>query len=257
LVRDHILQHAAELRYLQFYGGEPLLLKGVETLLQHLVDMGVAPNITLFLHTNGTTTRAPWLRLTGEFKGLELGLSLDGVGLLNDYIRYPSKWSALVENLEVFRKLPRVSLWGGVVLQAYNALSIVELLRFLDAQGLPFYVLPLVVPQYLGVSVLPLQARRLGAERLRAYAAADCRPHNREHVLGLAAWLEPPQGQVDEELLHRFMLFTNDLDTSRGQSFRKSCPELFELIEEAGFPWTDETLHARRQSLPMLAAMPT
>ena len=46
--------------------------------------------------------------------------------------------------------------------------------------------------------------------------------------------------------MRAFMLFTNDLDITRGQSFRETHGELLELITDAGFMWTNETLHARR-----------
>ena len=44
--------------------------------------------------------------------------------------------------------------------------------------------------------------------------------------------------------MRSFMLFTNDLDITRGQSFQDTHRELLQLIIDAGFPWSDETLHA-------------
>jgi hypothetical protein len=52
--------------------------------------------------------------------------------------------------------------------------------------------------------------------------------------------------------MRAFMLFTNDLDITRGQSFRDTHGELLELITDAAFTWTDETLHARRVALPIV-----
>jgi hypothetical protein len=49
------------------------------------------------------------------------------------------------------------------------------------------------------------------------------------------------------------MLFTNDLDTTRGQSFRETHGELLELMSEAGFAWTAETLHAGESELRLVA----
>ncbi len=36
------------------------------------------------------------------------------------------------------------------------------------------------------------------------------------------------------------MLFTNDLDRKRDQDFKKVHRELYELILDSGFQWTDE-----------------
>ena len=88
-----------------------------------------------------------------------------------------------------------------------------------------------------------LKARRLAADRLLAYAAR-CRPEQREEIRGLASGLLAAGDSFDTALLREFMLFTNDLDVTRGQSFRSTHGELLELITQTGFRWTDETLHA-------------
>jgi hypothetical protein len=91
---------------------------------------------------------------------------------------------------------------------------------------------------------MPPGARRLAAERLCTYAERDCRPAYRELVRGLAAQLKPRDDSFDSRLLRDFMLFTNDLDVSRRQSFAEVNSELLGLFAEAGFQWTAEVLHA-------------
>ncbi len=46
---------------------------------------------------------------------------------------------------------------------------------------------------------------------------------------------------VQTGFLREFMLFTNDLDRMRDQDFKKVHRELYELILDSGFQWTDET----------------
>lgn len=88
--------------------------------------------------------------------------------------------------------------------------------------------LPSVIPPYLSPMVLPPTGRRLAIERLRSYAVGDCLPKNRELVLGLAGGLENVGGPeiFDEKVMRSFMLFTNDLDITRGQSFPDTHLEL-------------------------------
>jgi hypothetical protein len=110
-------------------------------------------------------------------------------------------------------------------LQAYNALNIVELFRYLCFIVVDFYAYPVSHPAYLSSIVLPTAARRLAAERLRSYAAQDCLPKNRELVLGLAKSLDKVDGPelFDEQIMRSFMLFTNDLDITRGQSIQDTA----------------------------------
>lgn len=242
-VIQRVLSHPEELEELYLLGGEPLVTREVGIILQHLVDAGAASKIALRVSTNGTTTHAPWLQLTEHFKRLELVVSIDGFGKTYEYIRYPARWENLVRNLEIFRQMPQTTLSASVTVQAYNTLDLVDLFRFLDAAEMPFVTYLLQDPAYLRTAMLPPQARRLAAARLRAYAAEGCRPECRGYVENLVGALGALGEQWDQALVHQFMLFTNDLDQSRGQDFRQTLPELYGLIEEAGLPWSGNTLH--------------
>jgi len=132
--------------------------------------------------------------------------------------------------------------------QAYNALNVVELLRYCDRIGLPFVVYSVMEPAYLRADMLPPPARRLAAERLRAYKDQDCRPEHRWMLDSLLAELEYAGEDYDENALLTFMLFTNDLDVTRGQRFADTHAELLGLLRAAGFAWTGQTHHAPHEA---------
>jgi MoaA/NifB/PqqE/SkfB family radical SAM enzyme len=251
LVRDQLLRYPDQLKRLYFLGGETLLIKEVGDILQSLIDAGVSRNVSISLVTNGTTTHCPWLRLTEQFRDLNITLSIDGYGPYYDYIRYPAKWETVARNLPVLRTLPRATMHGAVTLQNYNALNVVDLFRYFDAIELDFYAYPVSLPRWLRPTNMPPTARRLAAERLRRYADHDCRPQHQGLVRGLAAGFEAAGDQFDPRLLWEFMLFTNDLDVTRGQQFRTTHAEMHALIVEAGFAWHDETRYAQRVNLPL------
>jgi MoaA/NifB/PqqE/SkfB family radical SAM enzyme len=246
-IMTELLQQPGQVKLLQFLGGETLLIKEVGDILQYLIDAGVADNIHLLATTNGTVIKSPWLGLAERFRYLVLNISIDGFGRYNEYIRYPGRWDNLSRNIEILRKRSRTRLSVVTTLQAYNALNIVELFRYLDSNKLEFFAQPVVHPHYLNPQTLPPSVRRLAGARLRSYAAEDCLPKNRELILSLAGGLERAGGRelFDEKVMREFMLFTNDLDSTRGQSFSDTHPELLQLINDTGFKWTDETLHAR------------
>ncbi len=248
-VFENLFRHPERIKHLYLVGGEPLLIKEVGDILRYLIDRDVAKNIVLDFSTNGTTTRAPWMPLTAQFKQVIMSVSMDGYGKLNDYMRYPSRWNTLVRNLDYYRSLPNVVVASGVVFQAYNALGAVELFRFFDSINLPFGVLVIDQPEYLCLQVLPPRVRQLAAQRLRAYAGRDCRPEYRGLMLSLASGLEAHGDAFDEQRLREFLLFTQDLDFSRGQSLCEACPELCELIAQSGFRTTAADLLAERKTL--------
>jgi MoaA/NifB/PqqE/SkfB family radical SAM enzyme len=249
-ILSELFHNPEQVKQLEFLGGETLLIKEVGDILECLIDAGVADNIVLMATTNGTVINSPWLGLAERFKELSLNVSLDGFGKYYEYIRYPARWSTVTGNIEILKKRSRMRLTAIATLQAYNALNIVDLFRYLDSIALDFYAYPVSHPPYLSPTLLPPRARRLAIERLWSYAEGDCLAKNRELVLGLANGLEKADGReaFDENLMRAFMLFTNDLDITRGQNFRETHAELLELLTDAGFTWTNEIFHARRMS---------
>ena len=86
-----------ELLYLT--GGEPTLVQGNYEFLQQLIDKGYAKNIGLVFNTNVTNFQDKFLDIISQFADVTLNLSIDGVGGIQEYIRYPSKWKAIEKNM--------------------------------------------------------------------------------------------------------------------------------------------------------------
>ena len=55
-----------------------------------------------------------------------------------------------------------------------------------------------------------------------------------------ADYLDSLTAPLNEPLLRELMLFTNDLDATRGQDFRRTHAEFVRLAAEDGFEWTGE-----------------
>jgi MoaA/NifB/PqqE/SkfB family radical SAM enzyme len=229
-----ILRHPEQIDTLFFIGGEPGIIKEVHVIMKRLVDAGVAHQITLWLSTNATTTNQPWCDLVGHFKELVLHVSMDGRGKVYEYIRFPAKWQAITRNIETLRHLPKTRMKGALTLQAYNALDIVDLCRYLDGIGAPFSFNVFHSPPYLTPRVMPPKARRIASQRIKSYATTDCAPEQRDEMLALAVGLDHLADEWDQELVRQFLSFTEELDVSREQRFADACPELHGYIREAG-----------------------
>jgi len=86
-----------ELIYLT--GGEPTLVEGNYKFLQKLIDSGDSKRISLVFNTNVTNAQKRFLDIISKFKRISLNLSIDGTKGIQEYIRYPSKWTAITKNL--------------------------------------------------------------------------------------------------------------------------------------------------------------
>ena len=63
-------------------------------------------------------------------------------------------------------------------------------------------------------------------------------------LLEIATILEKNDMPVDEKCLSEFMVFTNDLDASREESFGDVGKELKEIIVRSGHVWNSGHIHA-------------
>ena len=93
------------LRYIHFMSGEPFYDDSFYTICQRLVDTGLSKEIIVGTTTNGTIYDTRIEQLIGSFKEFHLGISIESVTQLNDYIRYPSKIDVILDNLQKFLNL--------------------------------------------------------------------------------------------------------------------------------------------------------
>ena len=90
------------LGYIHFLGGETLYDPAFYSICDRLIDAGLAPNIIVGTTTNGTIYDSRIERYIREFKEFHLGISIETVTHLNDYVRWPSKISNVLTNINKF-----------------------------------------------------------------------------------------------------------------------------------------------------------
>lgn len=233
---------------LSILGGEPFLIQEVWDFLQMLVDRGWSRRITITLTTNGTRQRPELERLAPAFRNVLVSVSIDGHGPLFEYLRSGATWRELAQNLDWLQRIPNVRTIVTPTMQNMNVLGAVKLFRFFDERVLDAIFNVLTNPSHLSEKNLPPRVRRIAAQRLRAYLDEDCRAENSAVVQAWATLLET-EHDFDPKLFHDFMLFTNDLDASRGQNFADVDPELFALLRASGVAWTQERRHAQHSDV--------
>lgn len=242
---DEILGEPDRLRYIIFQGGEPLLVKEFESILDVLISNGTANEVTFEIVSNLTTVTDAMLAKLAQLKEVILYGSIDGIGPILEYIRYPAVWANIERNLERFAALPNVKICFATAVQAYNLGDVVNILSYCDRNGIDSQMHFLVGPPYLSVAVLPQPVRRAAADRVAAYLARDdLRPTNRYTAEYVLRFLREHLSVQSRDQFKNFMKFTNDMDVSRGQNFQAVYPELLEAFADDGLEWTDETRFA-------------
>ena len=99
------ISNLKNLRYIHFLGGETLYDQAFYKICDKLIQSGLAKNIIVGTTTNGTIYSEKLEHYISEFAEFHLGISIETVTPLNDYIRYPSKIDIVLENIQRFSKL--------------------------------------------------------------------------------------------------------------------------------------------------------
>ena len=125
---DYITDHINDLILI---GGEPTVIPEFWELLEHLDQKGKLDNLTITLTTNLTNTNPKLARWLPKLKEWTVWASVDGVGERTEYIRYPSNFNKVCENLDFYKSLLGDN--GRIVLSpAIQLLNIDQLDDILD-----------------------------------------------------------------------------------------------------------------------------
>lgn len=168
-----VLKQSPNLAYLHFLGGETLITPGFRRILQSIIDSGLNTNTSIGFTTNLTVWDDSMIDLLTKFKEVNLGMSVECMHDLNDYVRYGSslsevktileKWLIVGKNnqwLIQLRTTPTVfSIWhlDTIYYYALERGIAIESCNFLEN------------PAFMKISVLPKKMRDVVSGRLERF----------------------------------------------------------------------------------------
>jgi sulfatase maturation enzyme AslB (radical SAM superfamily) len=82
-------------------GGEPTIIKKNLDYIQKIIQTGRGKDIELIFTTNATNVNREFLKLAENFKSVHFAVSIDAVEDLATYIRFPSDWNTIKQNLDI------------------------------------------------------------------------------------------------------------------------------------------------------------
>lgn len=117
---------------IRFTGGEPTVNNYLIDFLEEVRKHNT--NITIKLTTNGNNWPTKLHELLKEFKTV-ISVSIDAYGEKNEYIRWPSKWKKIEQNINKMQELPNFTLLCGTTVGSYNLHLIPELSEWVQKTG--------------------------------------------------------------------------------------------------------------------------
>jgi sulfatase maturation enzyme AslB (radical SAM superfamily) len=218
---------ASDIIHIDVAGGEPLLsgVREQQMLLWRYVESGQAANMTLHYVTNATMFPDPqWWDLWQHFREIDLQISIDGIEHRFEYLRYPAKWSEVLNNVQSYiqqEKLrPNLRLSVSHTVSAFNIRYLPEFVDWCLEIGLPMPWMGMVYePRAMRPTLWPTLAKQDIVQHLRS----SPRPE-------IQAWAELVHNTDDSVYYKDFLSRVYWHDGYRGTDFRTTFPELANFI---------------------------
>lgn len=247
------LTSSPDLQYLHFLGGETVITPGFKKILWALVDAGLAKKITIGFTTNLTVWSDTVVELLTQFQQVNLGLSIETMTAVNDYVRYPSQHDRTRQLLDQWVTLGQQHQWLIQLRTTPTCLTVHELSTVYDyawqhnisVESCNF----LDNPEFFRISVLPQKQREQAGQNLRAWLHAHPVEHSsqiintrdptlaRQQIAQDAeSYLDYLESAPDES--HRLpdlVAFIKRLESSRGNCILNYLPQYEDLFRSAGY----------------------
>ena len=219
----------SEVRYIEFTGGEPFMIREHFDLLKKLVEKNYAHQIEIHYNTNGTQYPEEAEEIWQYFKHVEIAFSIDDVGSRFEYQRTNAHWTEVCENIEKFRSMRErnlnMTLQVCCTINVFNVMYLEDVAQWIDTQDFDFvYWNMLHDAYYFSIGTLPAEAKRVATDRLRQ---ANIPAKFRAEFDRVVDFMNNG-ASLDGQLLR---IKVEDLDFKRQQRLGDYLPELAQAIE--------------------------
>jgi hypothetical protein len=149
---------------ISFRGGEPLLSKSNFYILEQLLQHNNSDCFVSFV-TNGSVEITDYQKhILSKFKNINFCFSIDGVGPVFEYMRYPLKWDMLLKNIE-YCKNNNIMSSVSYTLSNLNIFYHAQTVKWFVDHDMNYLINVVYSPAHFQPSALPQQLKTIVSEK--------------------------------------------------------------------------------------------
>lgn len=241
---EELIKYSADIERIHLAGGEPLIIKQCWDFLKNLISKDQSKNLILSYNSNLTMLPPDLKEVWSKFKEVHLFISMDGVGEINEFIRYPLKWDSFEQNMKLLDNnfkdynLHYVQIHSTV--QVYNIHRITDVCdyvaNFKNFRRIPRFDI-VFGPDHFNSQVLPESYRFKAADKIDHYILElrngrnELSENDREELIqNIASISNHLRGPGKPEFFHLFKRHNDIYDVHRKQKTFDYIPELSEVF---------------------------
>ena len=248
---ENIENNIPNIQHVYMAGGEPMMIERHYEFLQKCIDADAAKNIIIEYNTNMTNLPDRVLDMWTHFKQVRVGASMDGIGSVVEYQRWPLKWDQAYKNLQ---KLDRYASdnsniipWLAYTVTAYNIFHLPEFMLWKLRES-DFVKInstkkrPIIThhvahgPKRANIRILTPELKELVTQRYTAFKGTF-KAEFSEEIYTIAcdildSVIKYMNADDYSDKIPEFVRFTKYLDNARNQNILDIIPEYKGLFDE-------------------------
>ena len=246
-----LIKASPHLVYLHFIGGETLITPAFKIILQSLIEVGLHKSVTIGFTTNLTTWNQEIVDLLSNFHSVNLGLSIECVHPLNEYVRYGSNLSDTMEIIEKWIDVSDKLSWLVQIRITPSVLTIWHLDTIYDwaktkrvsIESCDF----LTTPEFMRISLLPPDLRDKIIQKLSRFIVdsdnnellintRDPAQQQKQMTQDVQSYINYLRNQSDETFrLPELVKYLKIMETSRKNCILDYLPEYEKFLRSGGY----------------------
>lgn len=250
---NQLENNIANIQHVYMAGGEPMMIERHYEFLQKCIDSGYAKNIIIEYNTNMSSLPNRVLDMWTHFKQVRVGASIDGMGDIVEYQRWPLKWNSAYKNLQKLDEYAsnnkNIIAWIACTVTAYNVWHIPEFMWWKLKQS-GFKKInstkkrPIIThhvahgPKRTNIKILTPELKQelstyYNAWMIRFEKDKTLDDNTRENAQKiLASIIKFAESEDMSDNIPEFIKFTKYLDNKRNQSIVEIAPQYKRIFNE-------------------------
>lgn len=220
LVWKELENNKKDIRWIDMYGGEPMMMKKQWKFLEQLIEDNLAKNISLHYNTNGTIWDDEKYNILKEFKHISIDFSIDGIKDRYEFMRHPAVWEEVIQNMETIKNIKEFKCQIAHTVSTLNVWYINEI--YMWFKGWDIYLNMVHGPPEYNISNIPEDIKKVITEKI-----------------GIKEKYQPVLDFMNSKIsnfnFQSFIDKTKQHDNYRGENYNAVFPEFSDVLKEHGY----------------------
>lgn len=230
--KEILKEWSANIHYLEFYGGEPLMQQEHNDILNIVRDFGNPSQTGIYYNTNSTICNEELFKVWANFKEVVINFSIDDIENRFEYQRKNAKWAETLSVIESYKKFSQ-QYNVNMIFRIYTTVGILnvwylkEFFDFFESFNMKVVLNLVHYPTHYSIINLPPEIKDTIKKKLLEIKPSSIDNYS-ANIDNIINYMYGQEFNPDE--FKEFFKRTEMHDKYRNESFKDTFPELYKLL---------------------------